>query len=767
VGRGEDLSAIARHFDERARLLTLLGPAGTGKTRLALRYGHGALGNWPGGIWFCDLSDATTLDGVLYATASALGVRLTAGDGAAQLIEAIAARGRCLVVLDNFEQVVQHAGATVARWVEAHDAAFMVTSRERLHVPGEVVQSVEPLPIDGPAVDLFVARARAVRHDFAPDAAERHVIARVVKMLDGLPLAIELAAARIALLSPAQLLERLRDRFRLLAGRRGVSRQSTLRAAIDWSWQLLAPWEQAALEQCSVFEGGFTLAAAEAVIDLAAWPEAPPVIEAMQALVDKSLLRRWIPPDAQARHDIEEPYFGMYISIHEYADEKCRSRGAGYQGAVHERHGAFFAAFGTDAALEALFTHGGTQRLRTLRRELDNLLLACRRAILRADGETAVACYRAAWEALAMRGPFGIAVAMGDEILAIRELDVRLAEQARLTLAEALTRTGATEGLEAKLGEALERVRAIGDRKLEARVLGRLGNMCQWTGRVDQAQAYYERALECARMAGHRLLEARMHGNLGITHDEHGRREEAVAHYEAALAMEREIGSRRDEAITLCNLANLLGAQGQTERARATFAAALALLRELGDRDTEAITLQVAGEFELGQGLVEEAERTLRAALELTQLIGNRSVHGQGLRSLGGALVALGQYDDARSAIEQGLAIARAASNRRIEANCVAALGDLAFRLGRHGDAAGLLSEAETTLRDIDDPPLLADLLCTRGLVDLARGDPAAARSALAEAQRIAGEMHVGPASSLGRAVERLHAAMEGAAHAT
>ena len=760
-GRAADLAAIARHFSEGSRLLTLLGPGGTGKTRLAIRYSRGALGEWPGGIWFCDLSDATTLDSIHYAAASALNVRLASGDPEAELTEAIAGRGRCLIVLDNFEQVVQHAADTVGRWLDAHDATFIVTSRERLHVPGEVVQVVEPLPVDGPAIELFVARARAVRRELMLDEAQRSVIAEIVKLLDGLPLAIELAAARIVALSPSQLLERLRDRFKLLAGRRGASRQSTLRATIDWSWQLLSAWEQAALEQCSVFEGGFTLAAAEQIIDLAYWPEAPPILDVMQALVDKSLLRRWIPSDAPSRHEIDEPYFGMYISIHEYAVEKCRARGSESLRDVQERHGRYFAGFGTDEAIERLFTHGGPKRMRALRHELDNVVYACRSAIARADAATAVACYRAAWEVLALQGPFRIAVALGDEILAMPGLDDRLAEQARLSISEALARVGATEGLEARLTEALERVRAIADRKLEVRILGRLGNLCLWSGRVEEARSRYEDALQCACAIGHRLLEARMHGNVAIAYHERGRHDEAATHYEAALAIEREIGSVRDEAITLCNLADLLGARGQIDRARQTFVAALALLRELGDRDTEAITLQQLGELELGQGLIDEALPTLRTAADLSRVIGNRRVYGQALRGLGAALLEHGEVDEARPAFEQALAIARATSNRRIEATCLSAMGELALREARLADSAALLAEAEAKLRELDDQPLLAELLCTRGEVDLRRGDRAAAEAALSESERIAAEMHSGEASTLSRAMERLRAALK------
>src|SRR6185295_17862639 len=168
---------------------------------------------------------------------------------------AIAGRGRCLVILDNFEQVVAHAPATVGRWLDrAASAAFLVTSREQLHLPGEVLFPIEPLPLERDAIELFAARARAQRPDFVVDDDNRAAVADVVRLVEGLPLAIELAAARTRILSPAQLVERMRDRFRLLVGAHGaVARQATLRAAIDWSWDLLAPWEQKALAQCSVF----------------------------------------------------------------------------------------------------------------------------------------------------------------------------------------------------------------------------------------------------------------------------------------------------------------------------------------------------------------------------------------------------------------------------------------------------------------------------------------------------------------------------------
>lgn len=761
VGRSGDLQAIAGHFDAGTRLVTLLGPGGIGKTRLAVRYGHAWIGDWSGGVWFCDLSEASTLDGIHYAAGRALGVRLGAGDEPERLAEAIAGHGRCLVILDNFEQVAPHGAATVGRWLDgAPEAAFLVTSRERLNLAGEVVQPVDPLPPDGPAIELFVVRARLHRPDFVLDDEQRAVVAEVTTLLDGLPLAVELAAARTAVLSPAQLLLRLRDRFSLLAARGGTGRQATMRATIDWSWQLLSAWEQSALEQCSVFEGGFTLAAAEAVVDLSAWPDAPPVIDVVQALVEKSLLRRWVPQPAPPRHELDEPYFGMYLSIHEYAAEKRCQRGADAERALHERHGRYFAAFGSDAAIEALATHGGDQRQHALRHELDNLVSASRRAVARRDGEVAVACYRAAWEVLALQGPFGVAVTLGAEVAAIEGLDIRLAETTRLSHAEALLRVGAAEALEARLAEALDRVRGVGERKLEGRILGRIGNICLWEGRLGEAHIRYAAALDCFRDVGSQLLEARMLGNLAIVRHEQGHPAEALAHYENALAIEREIGSQRDEAITLCNLADLLGGQGLTERARATFTAALALLRKLGDRDTEAVTLHQVGEFELGQGLVNEALATLQAALALTQEIGNRAVQAFVLRSLGEALLENDDTEGAREAFEQAVAMMRVAPNRRMEAHAIGGLAALALRQGRTAEAAAHLAKAEATLRKLDDRPLLADLMCTRALIDLARSDGTAARAALAEAERIATELNAGAASGLGRRIQRVRQAL-------
>jgi len=241
VGRDEALSFLEASLVSGA-LVSVVGPAGVGKTRLALQLGRALPERFPGGIFFCDLSEARSLEGICFAAAGALEVTLGPQDPVVQLGHAIDGRGRCLVVLDNFEQVVELAAVTLGRWRErAEAAAFAVTSRERLGLAGEQTLPLEPLE-EGPAVALFVARARAQRPSFSLGAHNRADVEALVALLDGLPLAIELAAGRARMMSPGKMVERMgqrgrRGRLRLLHGgpRGGPARQATLRAAIDWS----------------------------------------------------------------------------------------------------------------------------------------------------------------------------------------------------------------------------------------------------------------------------------------------------------------------------------------------------------------------------------------------------------------------------------------------------------------------------------------------------------------------------------------------------
>jgi len=757
VGRTADLRALAARLDAGTRLVTVLGPGGTGKTRFVRRYGRTWLGDWPGGVYFCDLSEARSLDGIFFAIASALEVPLGKDDPVVQLGHAIAGRGRSLVILDNFEQVVPHAQATLGRWLDrAPEAAFVVTSRERLHLSGEEIFPVEPLPLEMDAIELFVARARAQKPDFILSASNRAAVAEVVRLLDGLPLAIELAAARVRVLSPAQIVERMRNRFNLLAGAHGAAaRQATLRAAIDWSWDLLTPWEQAAFAQCSIFDGGFTLDAAEAVLDLSPWSQAPAAMDVVQALTDKSLLRTWVPA-AHGRYDIEEPYFGMYLSIREYAAEKLEASGKPATRLAEERHGRYFAGFGTDEAIEALSLRGGVKRRRELALELDNFVAACRRAVGRADGEHAVATYQALWEVLDLQGPCTLGIDLGSQVLAVDTLDHSQRAAALQARATACRRAGRSEEAATGFEQALALARGIGDRRREASILVTLGNLRRDQGRMDDARAHLEASLAIAREVGIRRLEGNLIGNLGILHAVQGRLEEGRRHFEQALAIHREVGNRRIEGIDTSNLGNVYREQGKLMEAGAHYQHALAIHREVGNRRDEGVVIGNLGLLCSDQGRLEEARERSEDALAIVREVGDRLFEGRILGSLANILRDQGRMEEARTHLDQALAIHRAVGNRRAEGSMLGSLGELLAREGRFGEARELLRMGETLLREIGDQLGLANLLCDWVHAEVAGGDAGAASAALAAAESAADAIGAGPDSEVGRKIVAL-----------
>jgi predicted ATPase/class 3 adenylate cyclase len=729
VGRGAELRALATRFDHGSRLVTLLGPGGTGKTRLARRYGAGWMGEWPGGVCFCDLSEARTLDGIHFAVASALDVPLSREDPAVQLGHAIAGRGRCLIIVDNFEQVVEHAAATVGRWLDrAAQASFLVTSRERLHLSGEVTFAVEPLPVEEDAIQLFAERARAQRADFVLTGANRGAVAEVVRLLDGLPLAIELAAARVGVLSPAQLVERMRDRFALIAGGRGVmARQATLRGAIDWSWELLAPWEQAAFAQCSTFDGGFVLDAAEAVVDLSAWSDAPPVMDVIGALADKSLLRTWVPAE-QGRYDIEEPYFGMYLSIHEYAAEKLVAAGQPARLSAQERHGRYFAGFGTDDALEALSRHGGVRRRRALALELDNLVAACDRAVIRGDHCVATAAYRAAWEVLALQGPFALAVTLGNRILARANGDDALRLAATATLAQALRRAGRMEDARLRLDEALGLARAARDERREGRLLVALGNHFREQAQAAQAHACFAGGLAIARRVGDRATEGRARSSVGLLRRAEGQTQEAREHFAAALAIARELGNRGEEGNVLGSLGLLASEGGEVEEARGDLEAALAVAREVGDLVLEGVVRANLAQLDTEQGRLGDARAHCEAALAIHRMVGNRRLEGIALGNLGPLAAHQGRITEAQACYEGALAIAREVGNRRHEGFLRASLGILRHGQARLQEARDDYDAALAIAREVGDRRGEGIVLSRLGLLHAEQGRPEEAR---------------------------------------
>jgi predicted ATPase/class 3 adenylate cyclase/Flp pilus assembly protein TadD len=728
VGRDADLRALAQRFEDGARLVTVIGIGGTGKTRFVTRFAWTWLGDWPGGSWFCDLSEARNVEGIAYAVARTFDVPLGKGDFVAQLGHAIAGRGRCLVVLDNFEQVAEHAGETLGRWLDrAGEATFLVTSRAVLGLPGESTLALPTLD-EAEAVALFAARAVQAKPDFALSDADRPAVADLVRLLDGLPLAIELAAARVRVMAPKTLLQRMTERFKLLASAGGrTSRQATLKATLDWSWDLLSADERAALAQLSVFEGAFPLEAAEGVLDLGgAW-----AVDVLQGLVDKSLVRR-----------LAEDRFDLLVSVQEYAAPKL-----GDGGAAEVRHGAWYARYGTEEALDTPDARGVPQAAS----HLGNVLVACRRAIARGDGDVAVATLQAAWDVLWMRGPVSLGAELAAAVAAMPSLSPRHRCIVSRVLGATAKLNGRAADARAHHEQAIRLAREVGDARTEVLSLGALGNLDAEQGRPADALPRYEAGIAAARRAGYRRLEAIQLGNVGILFGETGRSVEAREHYEAALAVSREVGDLRNEGHVLSNLGILHRLQGRPEEARAHAEAALRLAREVGDRRNEAVVLNGLGVQARQQGDVEEARICYEAALKVTREVGDIRLQAYALGSLGILEASQGRRAEARAKVEAAVGMAAEVGDRRFHGFCLANLGDLEAERGDRDRARRCFEEGEALLRAAGDPAVLSEVLCRRARFLHGDGQGDLARALVEEADGLLESAGLGPDTQLRR----------------
>ncbi|MCB9778789.1 MAG: tetratricopeptide repeat protein [Alphaproteobacteria bacterium] len=700
VGRQRELEDLDL-LVEIHPLITLLGPGGTGKTRLSLEAARAALPRFPGGAWFCEVEGARDRDAFCAAVAQALDVPLTRGDPVALLGAAIAGRGAVLLVLDNLEQVVADAADVLAAWIQAApEARILASSREPLQIAREHRYPLDALPTDA-AVDLFCDRAAAVRPGFALDAAGRGDVEALVAELDGMPLAIELAAARARTLSPAAIRERLSRRFELLRGkRRDVSgRQATLEGAIDWSWELLSGEERLALASCSAFPASFDAEAAEEVLDLSAFPDADWPMDVCEALVDKSLLRSIDGPDGGVR-------LSMYSSIRAYAAARLSEPGAvvdadgasltgpDAEAAVRRRHAAFYARLGEDRALHALHGPDGLRGLRRLSRELPNL----RAAVAHGAPADAARAALAAAEVMQIEGPFADGAALAAAAGQRPGLEPALASRLRIAegflrkfagdaasartlleqahgelsgtvhgavaaqrLGELLRDQGEGDRAEPLLEEAAAICAAAGDAWGEGVALAGLAALYMGRNQLGRAQELSERALALLQVAGAERSQAHVLGTLAVLHALRGELRQAAALMTRARDLHRAVGNRRAEGLLIANLGFVRYELGDYDGAFELISRALQIAREVGNALSEPTALIKLAVVRRAQQAPMEARRYGQSALALARASGSLRDQGRALAELARLDLDAGQHDAAREHVRKGLELARQA----------------------------------------------------------------------------------------------------------
>ncbi len=759
VGRRDELQKLTTLVERGRGVVSLVGAGGMGKTRLAQEWGTQNLARFSGGIWFCGLAQATSRDDVLTAIALALEVPLGRLGPEAQIGHALRGRGPLFLILDNCERVRVEVAALIRRWSSwAPEAVVLATSRERLRLEEEAVVTVGPLDM-ADAVGLFCRRAEESSPGFVAEGPQGRMVEDIVERLDRLPLAIELAAARLATISLERLADRLSQRFRLLRQRGGqaVDRRATMRGAIDWSWSMLSGPERLALAQASVFRGGFTLDAGDAVLALDGFVDAPWPEEAVEDLVGRSLIRVSYPDGTQPRFDLLE-------TIRAYAEEKLEDAASvvGPDGApltgvmaaarVRRRHRTHYGRYGRPEHVDRLDLGQSGIHRRAVRAELANLEHGLRTGVSDGDLEGAGLNWVGAWCGVyALVGPFDVAAERARAVRDAGALDQGLAVYLMRHETAAWRLSGQNIETRAAVDSALEGARVTGQRRLEGRLLAEKALMHWHMGALDVAEPLCESAIEIHREVGDRRDEGTSLGVLAGIQMHRGHRDRARALYAEALGVAREVGDRRSEGNFVANAALLAYDAGLLDVAKRGYEHALAIHREVGNRRSEAIVLgNLAGADRL-TGDPAAARRGIERALALHREVGNRQDEGNTLGNLGNLLLELGETNQGERTLEEGIAICVEAGSPAASA-FRASLGVVKAKRGDFETARALIDGAVAALRGVRAVEV-GKALVKRHIVERMAGDTVAAEGALQAAEDIAAQVGAAPASELGREI--------------
>ena len=509
-----------------------------------------------------------------------------------------------------------------------------------------------------------------------------------------------------------------------------------------------------------MFEDGFTLEAAEQILDRTGWPAGIVVVDLLHGLVDRSLLRT----AAVVGTGGAEVRFGMYVNLQEFARRKLSESREGEKipaaQVAEQSHGQWYSRYGTDQAAESLDDVGGTERRHRLERELANLVSATRRAIRRRDVVVATLTYRAAVEIMVLRGPLATAVDLGLELL--RGLDLEPLERARVlwSLARLGRCSGDKEATRAHTEEAAALARGTSDGRLTAILVGWRGNIDYDEGALASARAHYEEALALHRAQDDHRHAGLILSNLGILEAVQGRYEEAAAYYESALELLQRAGDRRRTGYVHGYLGSLHRSRGSYREALIEQTHSLELLRELGDRAFECQALGNLGNLHVEMGHPREAIGCYEAAVAIARETGDRRHEGLFLSNLGRLHLQEGRHEAALACLETALAHHRVVGTRAMEGYALGLLGRLSHREGYIAEARSEIAEAEGIMREVGLPNELCKILFYRGELELESSNLDAAKAALEEVEALGRSCRWAPESELGGMIAKLRDAV-------
>jgi non-specific serine/threonine protein kinase len=743
IGRESEVAELCSVLAE-TRLLTLSGSGGCGKTRLALRVASKVLDNYPDGVWLIELGPVTHGEFIPQSVASTLGVEEEPGRPLQQRVADYLGAKRLLLVLDNCEHLVAAAAAFVQSMLASCEGLHIVTtSRDPLRIPGERIWRVSPLSVPESAslslaeasnyesVQLFVERARAVSPLILDHASANHVV-EICRRLDGIPLAVEMAAARLDVVSLDQIASRLNDRFGLLTRTHRTSspRQETLRSTIDWSYDLLSFAEQTLFRRLAVFAGTFSLEAVEHVCsgsDL----RSRDVLGTLSGLIEKSLV-------TVSRTNMTVRY-RLLETILEYARE--RFVGSSDERRTRRHHLEFFLAL--VERLEPEFYSGRTAHYHDqIELEHQNALAALdwcskRRGRSRAALRLASAL-RPFWSARCYHQ-------LGTQIL-LRELhrDRRQAPKPILTKAldaagYFLRVTGELEPARSAHEESLRLAEESGDRPAVAKALWELGITASMQGKEVEAEALQQQSLAMSRKHGARLTTASALDNLGIHAFHRGEYGLAHSYWQESHDIFRALGFEVGLTMSLLHLA-AVASQTDQNRAMSLATEAVAKARQTRHSGNVAFALMVLGSLTAKKGDYHGSRVLYEEALAIVRAVGHKRHMARVLVSLGDISMSEARYAEADCQLTESYALLTHLHDERSSeaSQCLQSLGWLALERG-HLEHARELCERAASCEDFKTDR--QNLQRLSGWVCLAQRDHAGARVSFAQSLKLAGEM--------------------------
>jgi len=703
IGRVRERKLVPAELEAQAALVSLVGPAGIGKTRLARQLiADVAPAFAEGGTWFCNLTPCQSAGEVEATVARMLGVPQVYGD---DLAHSLAHRGRTLLVLDNLDSLAQVCCPLLERWLDRADGLQIIaTSIVPSGFEGEVRFELGPLLLED-AIELYLDRAHRAwaGHSLPPE--ERAAVEELVSRLDRFPLAIELAAARVRVFSPKALLARLDRRFEFLR-LEGSGRHDSLLEALRLTWELLSDVEKDALSRASVFEGSFSYEAAEAILELDA--KDGPLFDLLDSLRGKALLQL---------EESHPPRYLLFESVREFGRQSLRAEGSWEENAA--RHASYFVEIGEEkaACLEGPLA---MEAAGWLEQERENLVAVVQRNLKSDPGLAARAGLAFAALLDVEDCPPSLITFLETILDAARDSgEPSLILRALRYHASALAQSESVDSALAELEEALELSRQLGDRREEGEVQNRRAIILLRSGEVERALDVLSEATDIGREQGDPLIEgtAWMH-RAGAEHF-YQHLEDAEASCRRAIRLFREHAHHRLEGLALNVLAGCLVDLERFREARQVLQEALERARQLKNRRLEAISFAHLGTTNAIAGRLEEGEAYLVQALEAQSEQGNRRLEGILLGNLGIVSLEDGELEAADAKLSKSAQILMERGDRRGQAVFLPFLAVVDSFLGRKVEAKRNLEDAREFFLEMDDQPNLLMTEIVEALLDL------------------------------------------------